>query len=74
MAQSQKSMAMIDWIKQLDIILQMNGKEILKNYGNISHALAIAKSEKEYEAFKIQRKLTEKQNSLQELEKDLRKM
>jgi hypothetical protein len=32
MAQSQISMTMNDWIKQLDMILQMNKKELLDHY------------------------------------------
>lgn len=73
MAQSQTPMTMTDWIKQLDIILQMNGKEILTNYGKISHALAIAKSEKEFNIFRIHRQLAEKQDSLRELEIDIKR-
>lgn len=72
MAQARTPMTMTDWITQLDLVLQMNKKEILTNYGKISHALAIAKSKKEYDAFKAEQKIIEKRDSLKELEKDLK--
>jgi len=74
MAQSQTPMKMTDWIEQLDLILQMNKKEILLHYGKISHLLAIAKSEKEYDKFKKEQKKIEKKESLKELEQDLKKI
>jgi hypothetical protein len=74
MAQSQITMTMGDWIKQLDLILQMNKKELLTHYGKISHALAVAKAEKEFDNFKVEQKRLEKTESLKELEQDLKKM
>jgi hypothetical protein len=32
MAESKQVMKMNDWINRLDLILKMNGKEILENY------------------------------------------
>ena len=52
MAGSQITMKMTDWIEQLDLILQMNKKEILTHYGKITHNLAKAKAEKEFGKFK----------------------
>ncbi|MCX6807998.1 MAG: virulence RhuM family protein [Patescibacteria group bacterium] len=72
MAQSQTAMAMADWIERLDGILQMNRKGILTHYGKVSRSLALAKSEKEYNFFKIEQKRIEKLESLEELEKDLK--
>jgi hypothetical protein len=74
MAQSQIAMAMEDWIERLDTILEMNGKEILTHVGKVSHALAKAKSEKEYEKFQREQKRQEKEESLKELEQDLKKI
>ncbi len=74
MAQSQTPMKMTDWIEPLDLILQMNKKEILTHYGKITHALALAKSEKEYDKFKTEQKKIEKKESLKELEDDLKKL
>ncbi len=74
MAQSQTPMTMLDWISRLDMILQMNGKEILTHYGKISHDLAVAKAEKEYEKLQIERKNGEKIESVSELEKDIKQL
>ena len=35
---------MNDWIDRLDIILQMNGRELLTHAGEISHKMALEKS------------------------------
>ncbi len=72
MAEEQKTMKMSDWIKRLDVILQMSGKEILKHAGKISHELAIAKSEKEYEKFIHKQKKLEREESIKELEADMK--
>jgi hypothetical protein len=74
MAQSKISMSMKDWIKQLDLILKMNRKNLLNHRGKISHALAKAKSEKEFEKFRAEQRKIEKEESLKELEKDLKKI
>ena len=72
MADSEIIMKMDDWIKRLDLILQMNGKEILTNYWKISHSLALEKSEIIYKEFKDNKKVLEKKESLKQLEKDLK--
>lgn len=74
MAENQTPMTMADWVKQLDLILKMNRKELLTNSGKISHALALAKSEKEFEKFSIKHREIEKVESLKELEDDLKKI
>ena len=40
MAQQQTPMYMHDWIQRLDIILQLNGRELLTHAGKISHEMA----------------------------------
>ncbi len=72
MAQAQTPMKMTDWIKRLDSILQISGKEILVHAGKISHELAVAKSEEEYEKFKKKQKTLEREESIKELEKDIK--
>lgn len=47
-AQNQQTMTMKDWIKRLDAFLQFNEQDILQNTGKISHEVAIALAEKEY--------------------------
>jgi len=74
MAQSQIPMTMDDWIKQLDLILQMNKKELLTHYWKISHDIATAKAEKEFDNFKKEQRELKKIESLKELEEDLKKL
>lgn len=62
---------MKDWIERLDVILKMNGRELLTHAGKISHQMALEKSGEEYEKFKQQQKAIEKEASLKELEEDI---
>ena len=74
MAQQQTPMYMSDWIKRLDNILQLNGRELLIHAGKISHQMALNKASKEYEKFKISHKAIEKEQSLREIEEDIKKL
>jgi hypothetical protein len=71
MAQQQIPMYMKDWIERLDAILQLNGRELLTHAGKISHQMALEKSGEEYEKFKQQQRVVEKEASLKELEEDI---
>ena len=74
MAQQQTPMYMKDWIQRLDLILQLNGRELLLHAGKVSHENALKKSAEEYEKFQIFQKELEKEQSMKELEEDLKKM
>ena len=74
MAQQQTPMYMKDWIARLDSILQLNGRELLTHAGSISHDMAVAKSEAEYQKYKTGQKALEKEQSLKEIEADLKKL
>lgn len=74
MASQKNPMYMKDWIQRLDMILSMNGRELLNHAGKISHILAKAKSELEYEKYKENQKTLEKSISLKELEEDIKKL
>lgn len=74
MANQQTPMYMKDWIERLDLILSMNGRELLKNAGKISHQMAKEKSELEYKKYKENQKQIEKEISLKELEEDIKKL
>jgi hypothetical protein len=74
MAQQQTPMYMADWIQRLDSILQLNGRELLTHAGKISHELALKKSEEEFGKFRLAQKAIEKEQSLKELEEDLKKL
>jgi len=72
MVQQKTPMYMKDWIERLDTILQLNGRELLTHAGKISHLMAIEKSEKELEKYRAKQKEIEKDQSLKELEQDIK--
>jgi hypothetical protein len=72
MAQQRVPMYMKDWIQRLDIILQLNGRELLTHAGKISHDVAIEKASIEYEKFRDAQKSIEKEQSLKEIEEDIK--
>ena len=74
MAQQRKPMYMTDWIKRLDSILQLNGRELLTHAGEISHEKALEKSSVEFEKYKATQKVIEKEQSLKEIEQDIQKI
>lgn len=46
-------MYMKDWVKRLDAFLQFNEQAILKDAGKVSHEVALALAEKEFENYQI---------------------
>ena len=74
MAMQQTPMYMKDWIVRLDAVISLNGRELLTHAGKISHEMAIAKSELEYQKFKDEQKKIEKIQSLKELEEDIKRL
>lgn len=74
MAQQQTPMYMKDWIQRLDVILQLNGRELLTHAEKISHDRALKKSNEEYEKYKIAQQAIEKEQSLKEIEEDIKKL
>jgi hypothetical protein len=74
MAQQQTPMYMKDWIERLDSILRLNGKELLTHAGKISHQMAIDKSSMEYEKYKDVQKQLQKEQSLKEIEADIKRL
>lgn len=74
MAQQKTPMYMKDWIERLDVILKMNGRELLTHAGKISHKMALEKSNKEYNKHKINVNKIQKEQSLKEIEEDIRKI
>jgi len=52
MALENTPMYMKDWISRLDIIVQLNGKELLTHAGKISHKMALKKSSEELKNIK----------------------
>ena len=74
MAQQQTPMYMQDWINRLDSILQLNGRELLTHAGKISHEQALQKSGLEFEKYEATKKQIEKEQSLNEIEADIKKL
>ena len=74
MALQQTPMYMADWANRLDTILQLNGRELLTHAGKISHEMALGKSGEAFEKYKSSQKLLEKEQSLKEIEADIKKL
>lgn len=74
MAQQKKPMYMKDWISKLDDILQLNGRELLTHAGKISHQMALHKSSEEFEKFQMVQQANEKEQSLKEIEEDIKQL
>ncbi len=74
MAQQQTPMYMKDWIERLDVIIQLNGRELLEHAGKVSREMALEKSGAEFDKFKTKQETLEKEQSLKELEDDIKKL
>jgi hypothetical protein len=74
MAMQQTLMYMKDWATRLDMVISMNGRELLNNAGKISHQIAKDKSEQEYLKYKENKKQLQKVESLKELEEDIKRL
>jgi hypothetical protein len=74
MAQQQTPMYMKDWTARLDSILQLNGRELLSHAGQISHQMALDKSSDEYQKYKQVLKTNEIEQSLKEIESDIKNL
>jgi len=74
MAQQRTPMYMKDWILRLDAIIQLNGRDLLTHAGKISHQLAMKKSAQEYEKYQETQKQLQHEESLRELEQDLKQL
>jgi len=74
MAMQETPMYMKDWIQRLDMVISLNGRELLNHAGKISHDKAKEKSEQEYLKYKEHKKQLQKVESLQELEKDIKRL
>ncbi|MEG2305678.1 MAG: virulence RhuM family protein [Odoribacter sp.] len=73
-ALANKPMYMRDWSDKLSMILTMNERNVITNAGKISHELAMQKVEIEYDKYKQQQIVIEKQQSIKELDQDIRRV
>lgn len=74
MAMQQIPMYMKDWIARLDAVISLNGRELLTHAGKISHQMAKEKSEIEYQKYKNLQREREKEQSMKELEEDIKRI
>jgi len=74
MAMQQTPMYMKDWVERLDMVISMNGRELLNHAGKVSHDKAKDKSEEEYLKYKENKKQLQKVESLKELEEDIKRL
>jgi hypothetical protein len=49
-----RTMYMKDWRVKLDAFLKFNEMDILENMGKVSHEVAVALAEKEFEVFRVE--------------------
>ena len=70
-ARRQVPMYMADWIKKLNDILTINGRELLEHAGRISSKVAESYSAEQLSKFKEHLRLQEKSDSLDELEREI---
>jgi len=74
MAVQRTPMYMKDWIQRLDMVVSLNGRELLNHAGKISHQMAKEKSELEYKKFKDEQKELQRVESIKELEEDIKRL
>lgn len=74
MAQQHTPMYMKDWIDRLDVILKLNGRELLTHAGEISHKNALDKSGEEYDKYLEEQKGIQRKESFKELEADIQRL
>lgn len=53
MAEDEVLMSMADWLKQTDVFLSTNRRNILTVKGTVSHEQAVERATKEYEVFRV---------------------
>lgn len=73
-ALNHRVMYMKDWAEKLDMLLTMNGHNILETAGKIKHELAVAKAEKEYALYLEEQKQLARLESIKELDRDLKRL
>ena len=73
-ADENEAMYMRDWIKKLDDILTLNGKEILNHAGRISRKLANETANTEYDKFKKNRQIIGDKHALEQLKIEIKQL
>ena len=63
-------MKMKDWINKLDAFLRFNEREILEDNGKISHDVAVALAEDEYEKYRTE----QDKNYISDFDREVKKI
>jgi hypothetical protein len=74
MAMQQTPMYMKNWAKCLNMVISMNGRELLNHIEKVIHTQAKEKSADVYLEYKENKKQLQKLDSLQELEEDIKRL
>ena len=69
MAEDNVLMSMQDWLKQTDVFLNNNRREVLADKGTVSHDQAVARATQEYEIFRVR----QDQEYISEFDKEMEK-
>ena len=69
MAEDNILMSMQDWLKQTDVFLNNNRREVLADKGTVSHDQAVTKATQEYEIFRVR----QDQEYVSEFDKEMEK-
>jgi len=75
-ARNRRPMYMQDWIAKLDDFLRLSERDILTHAGRVSHEVAAAKAEGEFEKFQVKQlaQPTEVEKQFEAMVKDLKKL
>jgi hypothetical protein len=75
-ARNRRPMYMWDWIAKLDDFLRLSEREILTHAGRVSHEVALAKAEGEFEKFQVRQlaQPTDVEKQFEAMVKDLKKL
>ncbi|MBI4800768.1 MAG: virulence RhuM family protein [Desulfarculus sp.] len=68
-ARNRRPMHMADWIKRLDGFLEFNERNILTHAGKVSHELAQAHAEREFEKYEAERRRLEAEQPTSDFDK-----
>jgi hypothetical protein len=69
-AQKGIAMRMNNWVEKLDAFLRFNEREILKDNGKISHEVAVALAENEYEKYRVE----QDKNYISDFDREVKKL
>ena len=73
-ARGHRPMHMADWIAKLDAFLKLSERDILTHAGNVSHEMAVAHAQAQFEVYEQQRRALEAAEPSSDFDKALRRL